>query len=157
MPVAKKKRKCRQPPQEPLTAREKITRYMRGNKSRDTSPELRLRHELWRQGLRGYRVHWPQAPGKPDVCYPGRGLAIFVHGCFWHRCPHCHPSFPRSNVAFWEEKFRRNQERDARYRELYRRAGWQRVVVWECQLRRDLTGCLLLIRSLHQGVPEMGQ
>lgn len=152
--MKKKKKTYRLPEKRLLSAQEKISRYMRGNKSRDTRPEMLLRRALWQAGLRGYRVHWPQAPGKPDICYPGRGLAIFVHGCFWHCCPHCLPSFPKSNERFWAEKFRRNQERDAAYGERYRQAGWQRVVVWECQLRDDLAGCLMVIRGLHEGVPE---
>jgi len=137
----------------PLTAREKVARYMRGNKSRDTKPELQLRQMLWRNGLRGYRIHWPKAPGKPDICYPSRRLAIFVHGCFWHRCPYCAPSHPKSNQAFWEEKFRRNQLRDERYSTMYREAGWQRLVIWACQLRNHPESCLALIQELHRGVP----
>ncbi|TXK21059.1 very short patch repair endonuclease [Pontibacter qinzhouensis] len=137
----------------PLTLQEKVSRYMRGNKARDTKPELLLRKQLWQAGLRGYRVHWPKAPGKPDICYPGRKLAIFVHGCFWHRCPYCQPSLPKSNVAFWQNKFERNIARDATYRTMYREAGWTCICIWECQLYADTSGCLTLIRELHQGVP----
>ncbi|PRY06080.1 T/G mismatch-specific endonuclease [Pontibacter ummariensis] len=130
---------------------------MRGNKSRDTRPELRLRQALWQGGLRGYRVHWPKAPGKPDVCYPGRRLAIFVHGCFWHRCPYCQHNLPKTNLTFWQDKFEKNVVRDARYKQLYREAGWQRVIIWECQLQQNLEGCLILIRALHRGVPAIWQ
>ncbi|MDX5421169.1 MAG: very short patch repair endonuclease [Hymenobacteraceae bacterium] len=148
----RKKSRYKQP-QPPLTVQEKISRYMRGNKSRDTKPELKLRSALWKAGLRGYRVHWPKAPGKPDICYPGRRLAIFVHGCFWHRCPHCQPSLPKTNIAFWQHKFAQNVARDQKYRHLYREAGWQRLVIWECQLQQEHDGILGLIRVLHRGVP----
>lgn len=151
--TAKRKARKYRKPQQPLTAQEKVSLYMRGNKSRDTQPELLLRRALWQNGLRGYRVHWRKAPGKPDICYPARRLAIFVHGCFWHRCPYCQPAFPKSNLMFWGEKFTETQRRDERYKTMYREAGWQRVVVWECQLHSDLPACLSLIKALHRGVP----
>lgn len=149
-----KKRTCKALPTPALTAQEKISRYMRGNKSKDTQPELLLRKALWQAGLRGYRVHWKALPGKPDVCYPGRRLAIFVHGCFWHRCPHCALSLPKTNLDFWTDKFSRNVQRDRQNRETLRAAGWHVLVVWACQLQKDLPGCLLTIKSLHAGVPE---
>ncbi|MFD2512818.1 very short patch repair endonuclease [Pontibacter locisalis] len=152
--MAKKRRKYKKEPlQPPLTANEKISRYMRGNKSRDTKPELKLRKALWKSGLRGYRIHWPKAPGKPDICYPGRKLAIFIHGCFWHRCPYCQPQTPKTNVTFWQEKFDNNILRDAKYKQQYREAGWDRVIIWECQLQQHLHGCLHMIKELHRGVP----
>ncbi|WP_192822960.1 very short patch repair endonuclease [Rufibacter sp. LB8] len=139
----------------PLTAQERVSRYMRGNKSKHTQPELLLRRALWQNGLRGYRLHWKQLPGKPDVCYPGRKLAIFLHGCFWHRCPHCLPALPKSNTAFWQEKFTRNQQRDLKNRAQLKAAGWQVLVIWGCQLEQDLAGCLFTIKALHEGgVPD---
>ncbi|AKD03008.1 DNA mismatch endonuclease Vsr [Pontibacter korlensis] len=148
-----KKRKYKKP-KAPLTAQEKVSRYMRGNKAKNTQPELRLRRALWRAGLRGYRVHWPKAPGKPDICYPSRRLAVFVHGCFWHRCPYCQLALPKSNIPFWQDKFEKNVARDAKYRHMYREAGWQRLVVWECELKQGLGSIVAVIRELHSGVPE---
>ncbi|GAB3536393.1 DNA mismatch endonuclease Vsr [Pontibacter brevis] len=130
---------------------------MRGNKSKNTKPELILRRALWNAGMRGYRVHWPKAPGKPDICYPGRRLAIFIHGCFWHRCPYCQLSLPKTNIDFWENKFEKNKTRDNRYQQLYREAGWQRIVIWECQLQKELVGSVTLIQELHRGVPSSWQ
>ncbi|PTX15361.1 T/G mismatch-specific endonuclease [Pontibacter mucosus] len=126
---------------------------MRGNKSRNTQPELKLRKGLWAAGLRGYRVHWVKAPGKPDICYPSRRLAIFVHGCFWHRCPYCLPALPKTSSDFWQSKFEANLARDAKYKHMYREAGWQRLVVWECQLKYGQPSIVALIRELHSGVP----
>ena len=151
--AAKRRKKKYKAPQPPLTAQEKISRYMRGNKSKNTKPELMLRKALWHGGLRGYRVHWPKAPGKPDICYPGRRLAIFIHGCFWHRCPYCQLSLPKTNSSFWQDKFEKNKIRDNQYQQLYREAGWQRIVIWECQLQQNLTGSVTLIQELHRGVP----
>ncbi len=109
---------------------------MQANKSKNTKPELLVRRALREAGLPGYRLHWKACPGKPDICYPGRKVAIFVNGCFWHRCPHCDLPLPRKNVEFWEGKFRRNRERDARVDELLVADGWTVLVVWECQLKK---------------------
>lgn len=110
---------------------------MQANKSKNTKPELLVRSDLRRRGLTGYRIQYKRAPGRPDVAFPGRRVAIFVHGCFWHRCPYCHPSNPKSNVAFWQAKFARNRQRDERdTRELVER-GWTVVIVWECRLKKQ--------------------
>lgn len=109
---------------------------MKGNVRAGTKPELRLRQLLRDAGYPGYRLHWKQAPGTPDIAYPGRKVAIFVNGCFWHRCPHCTPASPKSHSAFWEAKFERNQERDARKIRQLEAADWHVVTVWECRLRQ---------------------
>ena len=108
---------------------------MQANKSEDTKPELRVRQALREAGLTGYRLHWKKAAGKPDVCFPGRKVAIFGNGCFWHRCPHCGLPLPKSNVDFWEQKFQRNQARDLRDHQQLLERGWTVVVVWECELK----------------------
>lgn len=108
---------------------------MQANRSEDTKPELLLRAALRQAGLPGYRLHWRKAPGRPDICYPGRRVAIFVNGCFWHRCPRCDLPLPRTNAEFWRQKFERNRTRDARNEELLVAAGWEVIVVWECRLR----------------------
>lgn len=110
---------------------------MQGNKRKDTKPELLVRQRLREAGLTGYRLQWKKAPGRPDIAFPGRKVAIFVNGCFWHRCPHCHPSTPKRNVAFWQAKFRRNVERDAAAIHDLEAMGWQAITVWECELKRD--------------------
>ena len=110
---------------------------MQANKSKDTGPELRVRAALRKRGLTGYRLHWKKAPGRPDICFPGRKTAIFVNGCYWHRCPHCGLPTPKSNVEFWEEKFARNRARDERNCEELLDQGWKVLVVWECRITRD--------------------
>ncbi len=115
---------------------------MQANRGKDTKPELVVRAALRAAGLTGYRLHWKKAPGRPDVCFPGRRVAIFVHGCFWHRCPYCALPTPRSNAGFWQAKFARNRARDERDRALLAQRGWTVLVVWECRLkgaRRDET------------------
>lgn len=108
---------------------------MKGNVAANTKPERRLRQLLREAGYPGYRLHWKQAPGTPDIAYPGRRVAIFVNGCFWHRCPHCTPSSPKSHSDFWEAKFSRNRERDARKCRQLEAAGWSVLTVWECRLK----------------------
>ena len=110
---------------------------MQANKSKNTKPELKVRHALREAGLSGYRLHWKKAAGKPDICYPGRKVAIFVNGCFWHRCPYCDLPLPKSNVSFWETKFARNRARDDRDYRLLLDGGWTVAVVWECRLKKD--------------------
>lgn len=112
---------------------------MKANRGRDTGPERRLRRLLLDAGFRGYRLNWLGAPGRPDVAFVSRRVAIFVHGCFWHRCPHCASPLPKANRAFWRLKFRLNQRRDARKRATLEAAGWAVFEVWECELARRST------------------
>lgn len=110
---------------------------MQANKSKNTKPEKLVRAALREAGLTGYRLHWKAAAGKPDICFPGRRVAIFVHGCYWHRCPHCDLPDPKTHADFWNAKFARNKERDARNRADLVADGWTVIVVWECRLKRD--------------------
>lgn len=102
-------------------------------RSRDTKPELRVRSLVHRLGYR-FRLQARQLTGKPDLVLPRYRTAIFVHGCFWHRHPGCRFAYnPRSRVEFWQAKFARNVERDAEVRTALEAAGWQVVVIWECE------------------------
>lgn len=114
-----------------------VRKSMQGNKRRDTKPELLVRQRLRAAELTGYRLDWAKAPGRPDIAFPGRKVAIFVNGCYWHRCPYCSPSVPRKNVEFWEAKFRRNVERDKRALAELEELGWLAITIWECELKRD--------------------
>ncbi len=124
-----------------------VSKTMRANRGKDTGPEIALRRALWRSGLRGYRVHWKGAPGRPDVTYPGRKVAIFVHGCFWHRCPVCDLPLPKSHPDFWQRKFELNRERDRRKHEALEDAGWAVLRFWEHEVRDDVGACVKDIRS----------
>jgi DNA mismatch endonuclease (patch repair protein) len=109
---------------------------MQGNKAKDTKPELAVRRMLRDAGFPGYRLQWKKAPGRPDIAYPGRKIAIFVNGCFWHRCPKCNPSTPKTNAEYWNEKFKQNVERDQRKVEELEALGWKVFVIWECELKK---------------------
>lgn len=119
----------------PKATSEVTTKVMKANKRKDTKPELVVRKRLWDAGLRGYRLQW-KVPGRPDVAWPGKKVAVFVNGCFWHRCPYCNLPTPKSNVEYWVVKFERNQERDERNMRALEEAGWKVHVIWECQLKK---------------------
>lgn len=108
---------------------------MRSIRQKGTAPEMVVRRIAHAIGAR-YRLHHKDLPGRPDLVFPSRRLCIFVHGCFWHRHPGCRlASSPGSNVEFWQEKFARNVERDARKENELRAAGWRVEIVWECETR----------------------
>jgi DNA mismatch endonuclease, patch repair protein len=99
---------------------------------RDTAPELQLRSELHRRGLR-YRVDRRPLKGVPsraDLVFGPARVAVYVDGCFWHSCPE-HGTMPRSNEAWWQEKLARNRERDAETDRALAAAGWSVVRIWE--------------------------
>lgn len=120
------------------------SRMMAGIRGKNTTPEIRLRKALHRAGFR-FRIHDAKLPGRPDIILPRYRAAIFVHGCFWHRHEGCrNASVPKSNAAFWEEKFRNNVERDRRNIRGLRAEGWRVAVVWECAIRRCGEGPITL-------------
>ena len=117
-----------------------VHNVMIANTSKDTKPELQVRRMLREAGFPGYRLHWriDDADGKyvcrPDITYPGKRLAIFVHGCFWHRCPKCDLGLPKTNVDYWSKKFERNVERDRRKEAALIDLGWSVNTIWECEV-----------------------
>lgn len=114
-------------------------RHLRGRRRTDTHPELLLRRALHALGAR-FRLHRRIARGcTPDIVLPGRRLAVFVDGDYWHSCPvHRKDKVVRGpNAELWAAKLARNQERDARANQLAEAAGWRVVRVWECAVRHD--------------------
>ncbi len=112
--------------------------HMQKVRSKNTTPELAVRRLLQGIGYRGYRIHYDKLPGKPDVVFTKRRKAIFVHGCFWHgHSCRAGRNTPRSNQDYWKPKLERNKKRDtAQIREI-RKAGWDVLVIWECQLSNE--------------------
>jgi DNA mismatch endonuclease (patch repair protein) len=96
-----------------------------------TGPELALRRELHRIGLR-FRIGAPRLPGRPDIIFTRARLAIFVDGCFWHRCPE-HGTLPKNNATWWLAKLDRNVDRDREKDAALETLGWMPVHVWEHQ------------------------
>lgn len=122
-------------PVPPPPTNEHVRKSMKGNKRANTKPELLVRQRLRAAGLVGYRLQWKVA-GRPDIAWPGKKVALFVNGCFWHRCPYCQPPMPKSHVEYWQVKFAANVERDERNLAALKEQGWKVHVVWECQLRK---------------------
>ena len=105
-------------------------------RGKDTKPELLVRKIVRSCGYR-FRLNVSNLPGKPDIVFPNRRKAIFVHGCFWHRHPGCDLArLPKSRRQFWVPKLQGNRRRDVRNIEQLRREKWKVCVVWECQLRK---------------------
>ena len=110
---------------------------MAGIRGRDTAPELAVRRIAHRMGLR-FRPHRKDLPGRPDLVFPRHRLAVFVHGCFWHRHEGCrYASTPKSRIVFWTEKFAANVDRDARQEAALRTLGWRVLVIWECETKNE--------------------
>lgn len=117
-------------------------------RSKDTTPELRVRRFLHRSGLR-FRVHARGIPGSPDIAIRTKKIAVFVHGCFWHRHENCKRTrIPKSRLEFWNAKFNQNEQRDGRVRDALRASGWTVVTIWECETSNEaiLTGIADSIR-----------
>lgn len=101
-------------------------------KSRDTGPEIRVRKAAHAMGLR-FRLYRKDLPGSPDLVFPGRKVAMFVHGCFWHRHEGCKKTTdPKSQTEFWQEKFARNVARDRQNAADLEALGWSVFVIWQC-------------------------
>ena len=108
---------------------------MRANR-RVSQRELAFRRAIWHEGVRGYRVQ-TSLPGRPDLAFPKLRVAVFVNGCFWHKCGVCTPPEPRSHKAFWRSKLQQNVQRDVRNLQALREHGWDVVTVWEHEIRHD--------------------
>ena len=102
-------------------------------RGRDTRPEMIVRRLLHAKGYR-FRLHRRDLPGKPDLVFPSRRKIILVHGCYWHRhdCRYGRVR-ARTNAEFWDEKIKRNVQRDRVTIDALRTAGWGVHVVWECE------------------------
>jgi DNA mismatch endonuclease (patch repair protein) len=111
------------------------SRMMAAIRGKDTKPELAVRRAAHAMGRR-FRIHRADLPGRPDVVFPRDRVALFVHGCFWHRhsgCRYC--TMPQARAEFWARKFEANVARDDRARRLLRERGWRAEVIWECETR----------------------
>ena len=116
-------------------SKEKRASVMRQVKGRDTGPERAVRKRLTALGLR-YRLHRKDLPGSPDIVLPGRRIAVFVHGCFWHghECPRGARK-PKQNADYWAAKIARNVAREGEAQAKLAELGWRVVTIWECELK----------------------
>lgn len=106
-------------------------------RGKNTVPEMRVRRVAHRMGLR-FRLHRADLPGKPDLVFPRHHVAVFVHGCFWHRHEDCRrASVPATRETFWRAKFKGNVLRDQMQHAALVALGWRVIVLWECELKDE--------------------
>ena len=119
-----------------LTA-EQRHRNMSAIRSRNTKPEILVRHFLWSRGFR-YRLNTAGLPGHPDIVLRKYRTCIFVNGCFWHGHENCrYFRLPATNRDFWRKKIARNVERDSEELRQLASLGWHCITVWECGLKKN--------------------
>lgn len=117
---------------------------MKAVKSSGTAPEMAMRRILWNAGLR-YRLHKKELPGKPDIVFTRAKVAVFVDGDFWHGNQWRLRGFKSledqlekvGNRAYWENKIRKNIQRDRAVDTALRKAGWKVIRIWESQVKRN--------------------
>lgn len=118
---------------DPLTPAERSERMSR-IRSSDTKPEMEVRRLIHKMGYR-YGLHSKDLPGHPDLVFRRRGKVIFVHGCFWHQHGCRQYRMPKSRLEFWLPKLENNIKRDKIELEQLLKAGWETMIIWECQLK----------------------
>lgn len=118
-------------------------------RSSDTDIEIKLRKELWRSGLR-YRLQ-STLPGKPDILFPAKKIAIFCDGCFWHGCPKC-AEVPRTNRRYWSDKIGGNYLRDLQVTEKLQSMGWKVLRYWGCEIQTELSAIVKEVRETVYGM-----
>lgn len=121
--------------------KEQIARNMRSNKSKDTKPEIMLRKELWRRGLR-YRKNYKYLSGKPDIVFLGAKIAVFVDGRMWHGYDWDHHKNDfKSNRDYWIPKIEDNRERDLEVTQELIELGWLVLRFWDFEVEQNVSAC----------------
>jgi len=104
-------------------------------RGKNTAPEIKLRKMLFAAGVRGYRIHYALL-GKPDIVFVKKKIAIFIDGCFWHKCPVCFQE-PETRKDFWMKKIQSNIDRDKKVNEQLKIDGWTVIRIWEHEIKRE--------------------
>lgn len=134
--------------------KERRSALMKVVRQKDTAPEMLVRRELHKRGLR-YKIGDRKLPGSPDLSFPRYRTVIFVHGCFWHGHDCRLGKLPSSNIEFWTQKMEANRRRDARKEQTLRDRGWRVIIVWQCELEME-AGLCRLFDSLAQCIRASG-
>jgi DNA mismatch endonuclease (patch repair protein) len=114
-------------------------------RGRNTKPEKALRSALHTEGLR-FRIHRRDIAGCPDIVFPGKKVAVFVDGCFWHGCPK-HQTMPRTNSAFWRQKLQQNRERDRAVKQALQSSGWKILRFWEHEVHQEISSVVRKVKK----------
>ena len=130
--------------------KEQISRNMKHNKSKDTKPELLLRKELWKRGLR-YRKNYKGVCGKPDVVFLKAKIAVFVDGKMWHGYNwETQKNDFKSNREFWISKIEKNIERDSTVNKTLIEQGWQVIRFWDFEIKKNVVACANQIEQIYK-------
>ena len=113
------------------------------------STEGRLRAKIVRKGLRGWRLHPKGLEGRPDFAFEKQKVAVFVDGCFWHKCPD-HFTQPKTNEKYWRAKINRNVERDREVQDALEGKGWRVLRIWEHEVKKDSNKALKRVEQALQ-------
>jgi DNA mismatch endonuclease, patch repair protein len=134
--------------------KEQRSKTMSRIRRRDTKPELLLRRAIWARGLRGYRVDDRRLPGRPDLAWTRKKVAVFIDGAFWHG----HPSaFTHGKSGqYWDDKIARNIERDRLADAALKEAGWTVFRFWDFKVRKECESCVAEIEAALIGAALEG-
>ncbi|MFW6383403.1 MAG: very short patch repair endonuclease [Nanoarchaeota archaeon] len=114
-------------------------------RSKNTKLEVNFRKKVFAKGLR-YRIYPKNIPGKPDMVFPKSKLAVFIDGCFWHKCPKCFKE-PVSNKDYWIKKIQYNVDKDKRINQEIENMGWRVLRFWEHEIKKNPEKCIKQIES----------
>jgi DNA mismatch endonuclease (patch repair protein) len=118
-----------------VLTKEQRTYNMSQIRGKDTGPEVKLRKLLYSSGIRGYRIHY-NLLGKPDIAFIKKKIAVFIDGCFWHKCPVCFQK-PETRKEFWMNKIESNIERDKKVDKQLTNDGWTVIRIWEHEIKKE--------------------
>lgn len=108
-------------------------------RSKNTKPELLFRKYIWRRNIKGYRIN-SKIKGKPDIFFPRRKIAVFIDGCFWHKCPVCYTK-PKSNNEYWDKKIEKTVIRDEQANRLLKDDSISVIRFWEHEINKNIADC----------------
>lgn len=131
----------------PIPKNDTVSKIMSHIKAKNTKPEMLLRKALFDNGCRGYRVNFSILPGKPDITFTKKKVAIFVHGCYWHGCSKCGWKAPKHNTEYWVNKINKNRQRDNMKKEKLEMIGYHVIIVWEHEIKKNI---LAIVGTISQ-------
>jgi len=120
-------------------------------RNKNTRPELLIRKSLSNNGIKGYRIN-AKLPGKPDIVFTKKKIAIFIDGCFWHKCPKCY-KLPKTNIEFWKKKINGNLIRDKKINIILSQLGFKVIRVRTHEIKKDINRCMSKIFKLLEYSP----
>lgn len=117
-------------------------------KGKDTKIEKEFRKHIWNKGIRGYRIK-NKISGRPDLYFPSKKIAVFIDGCFWHKCPKCFIK-PKSNISFWNNKINNNVKKDLEINKLLKKQDIKVIRFWEHEVKKELHKCFKKMEKYYE-------